>query len=584
VSNPLRYDPLLVRALVLELRSALAGRSAAPLPVFGADRSVQLGLDRGQVLRFDLHPSRGWVCLAPGERARDAERPARVARVSSAADERSVRIDLVEGSRFRGARRSLVLELHTNQWNALVVDGETGRIVSALRAREAGGRSLVPGAEYRAPGPAGRLGPDSTDALQVWISVLGPLPRAERAAELVRRFAWTSPLNAGTLLGDAGGTVDGGPVDGGGSVDGVSVDRAASAAGGGPVGGDGTDDGGAALEAAFERWAAMVRGEGAGAFLLRGAKGMQPYPYRLDGWEAEACGSLLEAMARAAAETSDEGRDGTAELLAAARRRVATIEKRIASLRGELAKAGEAERLRGIGDLVLAHLHRVRAGMERVVLPAFEDGREVEVVLDPALRPHENAERYYADARRRARAEERVPALIAAAEAERERWTGAMARIEAGETPPWVAAALRRASAEPRPASAPALRLPYRAYRTSGGLEVRVGKTSKDNDRLTFHHASPGDVWLHARSVPGSHVVLRWTSPDAPPARDLEEAAVLAALYSKARTSGTVAVDWTRRKHVRKPRGAPPGRVGLLHAKTVFVEPDPAVEERMREE
>jgi predicted ribosome quality control (RQC) complex YloA/Tae2 family protein len=111
---------------------------------------------------------------------------------------------------------------------------------------------------------------------------------------------------------------------------------------------------------------------------------------------------------------------------------------------------------------------------------------------------------------------------------------------------------------------------------------VRVGRTSKDNDRLTFGNSLPSDVWLHARSVPGSHVILRWAGEGAPPARDLEEAATLAALFSKARTSGTVAVDWTRRKHVRKPRGAPPGRVSILHAKTVFVEPDPGMEERLR--
>jgi predicted ribosome quality control (RQC) complex YloA/Tae2 family protein len=77
-------------------------------------------------------------------------------------------------------------------------------------------------------------------------------------------------------------------------------------------------------------------------------------------------------------------------------------------------------------------------------------------------------------------------------------------------------------------------------------------------------------------------VVLRWSDPGAPPARDLEEAAVLAAWYSKARSSGTVAVDWTRRRYVRKPRGAPPGRVSLIQAKTIFVEPDAAVEERLR--
>jgi predicted ribosome quality control (RQC) complex YloA/Tae2 family protein len=149
----------------------------------------------------------------------------------------------------------------------------------------------------------------------------------------------------------------------------------------------------------------------------------------------------------------------------------------------------------------------------------------------------------------------------------------------------WVEGALRRGDAKERKAAPqPGERLPYRLYRTSGGLEVRVGRSSKDNDKLTFRHAAHGDVWLHARSVPGSHVVLRWAEEGAPPARDLEEAATLAALYSKARTSGTVAVDWTRRKYVRKPRGAPPGRVTLINAKTLFVAPDPAVEERLRAE
>jgi predicted ribosome quality control (RQC) complex YloA/Tae2 family protein len=544
VSNPIRFDALLVRALAGELRARLADRAAHPLPVFDSDRSVVLGV-KGGSLRWELHPARGWLCSGA---ALEGEPSARVVRVAAPADERLLRIELLEGSRFRGARRSLVFELHTNQWNALVVDGVSGRIVSVLRAREAGGRSLVAGAEYAAPSPPGRISPDDDGARQVWASVLGPVPAAERGGVLVRRFAWTSPLNAGTILGDAA-----------------------------------REQGEAALDSAFLRWRAMAAGEGVGTFLLRGPKGVQPYPYPLDGWEALPRGSILEAMEEiGSAGGADEARDPAAELLPEARGRLRAVERRIASLEGELAKAGEAERLRGTGDLILAHLHRVHAGMERIALPAFDGAGEVEVALDPALRPHENADRYYAEARRRARAEARVPELIAAAVAEGERWSAAIARLEAGETPAWVPDALRRASVQSRQTSTPAERLPYRPYRTSGGLEVRVGKTSKDNDRLTFHHASPGDVWLHARSVPGSHVVLRWTSPDAPPARDLEEAAVLAALYSKARTSGTVAVDWTRRKHVRKPRGAPPGRVSLLNAKTVFVEPDAAVEERMR--
>ena len=125
--------------------------------------------------------------------------------------------------------------------------------------------------------------------------------------------------------------------------------------------------------------------------------------------------------------------------------------------------------------------------------------------------------------------------------------------------------------------------LPYRIYRTSGGLEVRVGRGSGANDDLTFRHSKPDDIWLHARDSAGAHVILRWDAREAPPARDLHEAAVLAAVHSKARTSGSVPVDWTHRKYVRKPRKSPPGSVVPERVKTLFVEPDPTLPDRLSE-
>jgi predicted ribosome quality control (RQC) complex YloA/Tae2 family protein len=560
VSNPIRYDPLLVRAVAAELRAALQGRLATPQPLFDRDLSCTLPLDRGEVLRLDLHPRRGWIRLLSanvreGESAKveDAELSARVLRVSAPADERLLRIDVHEGGRFRGGKRALVIELHTNQWNALLVDGEDRRIVSALRARDAGGRTLRPGAFYQPPAPARRTLPDRPrgELWAAWTSALAPLPPAERPRELVRRFAYASPLNAAALLGPAA-----------------------------------LVDGAGALEEAFERWWEVADGDDAGAFILRTTAGPQPYPIALDGVESAPAESLLEAMdtiAAAAPVEAEEAQPGP-DLLGQARRRMAAAEKRIERLREELAGVGQADRLRAQADLLLAHLDWAEPGDSSVVLPDF-DGGEVEVALDPRLKPHENAERLYEEARRLARAEARLPELLAAAEKELERWSVAVGAMEGGATPEWVEGALRRGDAkERRTAPQPGQRVPYRLYRTSGGLEVRVGRSSRDNDRLTFGHAAHGDVWLHARSVPGSHVVLRWAEEGAPPARDLEEAAVLAAFHSKARTSGTVAVDWTRRKYVRKPRGAPPGRVTLIHAKTLFVAPDPAVEERLRAE
>jgi predicted ribosome quality control (RQC) complex YloA/Tae2 family protein len=524
--------------------------------VFAADLSATLFLDRGEALRFDLHPGAGWARLIPRPPESAALAPeARIVSVTAPPDERRLRIELQEGSRFRGGSRALVVELHTNQWNALLVDNSDRRIVSVLRARDAGGRSLRAGAPYVPPHGEPRFGSGRVqrdDAWAEWMRVLSPLAPPQRRGELVRRFADASPVNSASIIGHAS-----------------------------------TSEDADALAEAFERWWALRTLSPPRPVLLHLPAGAQPYPMPLEGIESEDAKTLIAAMDTAAerSASADPASASTAdaELLERARKRLAGARRRVGSLEQEMRRVGEADRLRARGDLLLAYLQYVTPGTSSVRLPSFEDGTEVEVELDPTLRPNENAKRLYDEAARRQRAEERVPELLAAARRDVERWEAAVAAGEAGELP---AAAIRLLTREPAKKSAAAgpqaERMPFRLYRTSGGLEVRVGRTSRDNDRVTFGHSAPSDVWLHARSVPGSHVVLRWADADAPPARDLEEAAVLAAFYSKARSSGTVAVDWTRRKHVRKPRGAPPGRVTIQHAKTLFVAPDPAVEERLR--
>lgn len=80
-------------------------------------------------------------------------------------------------------------------------------------------------------------------------------------------------------------------------------------------------------------------------------------------------------------------------------------------------------------------------------------------------------------------------------------------------------------------------------------------------------------------------MILRWGRREAnPPRADLQEAACLAALHSRSRTSAVVPVDWTRRKYVHKPRKGVPGQVVIERASTMFVEPDPALEQRLRDE
>ena len=194
-------------------------------------------------------------------------------------------------------------------------------------------------------------------------------------------------------------------------------------------------------------------------------------------------------------------------------------------------------------------------GTESAV-PHSDDAQETPIAL---------AERLYREAGAMERALERLPARIAGLEAS-----------------PMPAAARRRPATARGVRPKPAKRLPYKSYRTSGGIDVLVGRGAASNDELTYEIAKPDDVWLHARDVTGAHVVMRWSEDGAPPSRDLHEAAALAAWYSRARGSVVVPVDWTRRRHVRRARGGPPGRALVDRAQTVMARPTAELERRLR--
>ena len=108
---------------------------------------------------------------------------------------------------------------------------------------------------------------------------------------------------------------------------------------------------------------------------------------------------------------------------------------------------------------------------------------------------------------------------------------------------------------------------------TENGSRILIGRSPVENAELTFHIARPEDLWFHAQKIPGAHVILQRDDKLAPPAEDLQEAAALAAYYSKARDTAKVLVDYTQRKHVRKQPAAPPGLVFYTTSKSILVEP-----------
>ncbi len=114
-------------------------------------------------------------------------------------------------------------------------------------------------------------------------------------------------------------------------------------------------------------------------------------------------------------------------------------------------------------------------------------------------------------------------------------------------------------------------------YALPGGFRVLVGRTDRDNDRLSLEIARQDDYWFHVRALPGSHVVLQAPEGVEADRGTLEQAAAIAAYHSKARNAGLVPVSYTRARNVSKPRGAKPGTVQIAKEKVLKVRPALAI-------
>lgn len=230
--------------------------------------------------------------------------------------------------------------------------------------------------------------------------------------------------------------------------------------------------------------------------------------------------------------------------------------KKLDAQRQELAIATGAEDLLRVGQAILAHLHEFSEEGRTLHLP--ELGRSLD--LPPGVRPQQLAQEYFSRYKKARRAQSVLEEEIARGEA-----------------------ALRALEQEPMdPQSSDEPRLPLRelqdplaplTVQTTHGAKIWVGRNRKGNDHLTFHLARPEDIWLHVRDAQGSHVILRQAQRREPHPLDLQRAAELAAYFSKRRNDGHVAVDYTPRKHVKKPSGAAAGFVIYERFSTLLVDP-----------
>ncbi len=244
----------------------------------------------------------------------------------------------------------------------------------------------------------------------------------------------------------------------------------------------------------------------------------------------------------------------------------------------ELENPSRADIYEAWGHLLMAQAVDQPAGQDAITLPdILNDGESVVIKLDPALTAVENAQRFYAKARQtraaRTHAEDRWEGVhTQASQAD-----ALLNQLRALEHYSDMEAFLRDKKTElarfTRPGTMGEERLPYRLFQVQG-WEIRVGKNAKSNASLTTKHSGPHDLWLHARGVPGSHVVIRRPNKTAEVPKSITEvAAQIAAHFSDAKSQPLAPVIVTERKYVRPVKGGPPGLVRVDREDVVMVEP-----------
>ena len=242
-----------------------------------------------------------------------------------------------------------------------------------------------------------------------------------------------------------------------------------------------------------------------------------------------------------------------------------------------LKESENAENYRRDGELLTTFLTQVPRGAKEVVLPNYyEEDRPIKIALDPALTPNQNAQKYFHRYQKLKNAVKLIGEQIQEAKDEIQYLESVLSQLEIAG-PMDIEAIKEELTAEgylkKKTQKKQKKKKPSQPdqYFSSDGTLILVGKNNLQNDQLTMKTAKKTDYWLHAKNIPGSHVIIK---SDQPSDETITEAAELAAYFSKYRYSAQVPVDLVQVKHIRKPNGAKPGYVIYENQKTVIATPE----------
>ena len=260
------------------------------------------------------------------------------------------------------------------------------------------------------------------------------------------------------------------------------------------------------------------------------------------------------------------------------------LTRKLAIQEKELTATYDRERLRQLGDIVTANLHKIRKGQTVLQAEDFyhEEMPVIDIPISPILSPQQNAAKFYKDYTRMKNAEKELTRQISLGQEELSYLQSVLEELNRAETEQELeeirqelqqGGYLRPDSGKKRIKQQKTA--PMR-FESTDGFPIYVGRNNRQNEELTFKMARKDDLWLHAQKVHGSHVIIACAGKSVPD-NTVSQAAQLAAYYAETAGGQNVPVDVTPVKQVKKPPNAKPGMVIYHTYRTVIVNPYPDI-------
>ena len=256
------------------------------------------------------------------------------------------------------------------------------------------------------------------------------------------------------------------------------------------------------------------------------------------------------------------------------------LKRKMAIQEKELEATFDRERLRQLGDILTANIHRIQKGQTTVTVEDFYDENmaQIQVAISPILSPQQNAAKFYKDYARMKTAEKELTKQLEIGQQELQYLESVLEELNRADTDAELeeikqelqaGGYVRKDSGKQKMKKG---KLPPMRFESTDGYPIYVGRNNRQNDELTFKLARKDDLWLHVSKVHGSHVIISCGGTK-PPDDTVTQAAQLAAYYSESTGGQNIAVDCTQVKQVKKTPAGKPGMVIYHTYRTVIVNP-----------